>query len=98
MTDARHDLFEDVIAKLRFEPLSRQEQHAQLERIAEEERILLLWALEQLEHSCYADIGRTLEDCYSTDGMEDPETCAKFMRAVELSGYRSHETRQKDAP
>lgn len=37
MTD-RHDLFEDVIAKLRFEPLSRQEQHAQLERIVAAER------------------------------------------------------------
>lgn len=37
MTD-RYDLFDDVIAKLRFEPLSRQEQHAQLERIVAAER------------------------------------------------------------
>ena len=31
----RIDLFSDVISKLRFEPLTREQQHAQLERICE---------------------------------------------------------------
>lgn len=36
--DERFDLYTDVIAKLRFEPMTRAEQHAQLERVAEFER------------------------------------------------------------
>lgn len=34
----RYDLYEDVVVKLRFDPLTRAEQHAQLERVAAAER------------------------------------------------------------
>lgn len=58
-----------------------------------EARGLLRWALEQLESSEDADTGRTLEHVYDPGGMVGEEDCARFTRAVHLSGYRNAKQR-----